>query len=140
MIRFGNIDDKENQTYKMAYLGTYGMHFNKKACDFAISIMMRMNHTDGRLCHAEPMSRIAIEKLLYNYEIVLDNSVLYDHVYAANKIKALAWQSSIPDEKHLALAIKDVVDDIDQNDGFIFNRWLSDMQNSGVNIDWKNII
>lgn len=140
MIRFGCIDALENEKSRMAYLGSYGKHFNKRACDFALSIMMRMRHTDGRLCHAEPMSRIDIEKLLYNYEIVLDNAVMYDHVYMANKIKALTWQSSITDEKQLALAIKDVVDDIDQNDGFIFNRWVADMQNNGITIDWKNLL
>jgi hypothetical protein len=34
--------------------------------------------------------------------------------------------SSIIDEKHLAMYVKDVIDDEDGYDGIVFNRWYAD--------------
>ena len=45
--------------------------------------------------------------------------------------KLLIYGKSIEDEKHLCMMVKDIVDDYDQRDGFIFNRWLSDMDTNG---------
>ena len=44
--------------------------------------------------------------------------------------------SSITDEKHLCLYVKDVIDDVDGYDGIVFNRWYADMCRKGVQIDW----
>ena len=35
--------------------------------------------------------------------------------------------SSIIDLKHLAMYVKDVIDDKDGYDGIVFNRWYADM-------------
>ena len=48
--------------------------------------------------------------------------------------------SSIADEAHLALYVRDVVDDPDQADGFIFNRWYADTVRSGIPVDWEGIL
>jgi hypothetical protein len=48
--------------------------------------------------------------------------------------------SSIMDERHLALYIKDVIDDIDATDGLIFNRWYADMCYNGIAIDWEEML
>ena len=48
--------------------------------------------------------------------------------------------SSIMDEQHLALYIKDVIDDVDGYDGIIFNRWYADMCRKGIPIDWESFI
>lgn len=44
--------------------------------------------------------------------------------------------SSITDEKHLCLYVKDVIDDVDGYDGIVFNRWYADMCRKGVQVDW----
>lgn len=48
--------------------------------------------------------------------------------------------SSITDEKHMALYIKDVIDDEDAYDGIVFNRWYADMCYTGVAIDWEDML
>ena len=52
--------------------------------------------------------------------------------------KADYFGSSITDEKHLCLYVKDVIDDVDGYDGIVFNRWYADMCRKGVQVDWYN--
>ena len=54
--------------------------------------------------------------------------------------KLLIYGKSIEDEKHLCMMVKYIVDDYDQRDGFIFNRWLSDMDTNGEEIDFEKLI
>jgi len=48
--------------------------------------------------------------------------------------------SSISDEKHLAMYVKDVIDDEDGYDGIVFNRWYADMVTSGIPIEWEEML
>ena len=54
--------------------------------------------------------------------------------------KLLIYGKSIEDEKQLCMMVKDIVDDYDQRDGFIFNRLLSDMDTNGEEIDFEKLI
>ena len=65
------------------------------------------------------------------------NTKLYDYVYLANWCKNILFESSIIDEKHLLLFIKDILDKEFQ---FIFNRWYADMAKSDIPIDWEQMI
>lgn len=44
------------------------------------------------------------------------------------------------DEKHLALYIKDTIDDYDASDETTFRRWVATMIGNGNPIDWYEII
>lgn len=49
--------------------------------------------------------------------------------------------SSVPkDDKHLALFIKDMIDDPDAPEGYIFNRFYSDTVFSNNPIDWDEML
>ena len=48
--------------------------------------------------------------------------------------------SSIVDDVHMALYIKDVIDDPDATDGLVFNRWYADMCYLGIAIDWDEMV
>ena len=63
-----------------------------------------------------------------------------DHVYVANMCKADFWGKSIKDEESLAHYIKDTVDDVDQKDGFIFNRFYADCCHNGMPIPWEDLL
>lgn len=63
------------------------------------------------------------------------NSSIDEHI-TANMRKADYLGSSITDEKHLCLYVKDVIDDVDGYDGIVFNRWYADMCRKGVQVDW----
>lgn len=108
------------------YLRYYGPHFNRKLCDFA--------------CKQFPDREYSKEKLdilLQAHNIELENNKLYDYVYVANWGKNLFYGSSIADEKHFVLFLKDV---FEKEPELIFNRWYADMAKKGIPIDWEEMI
>ena len=107
------------------------MHFNKKLCEFAVS---KMKH--GKL----PVPKETVDSILKKHEITLEYNELYDYVYVYNMGNNDFLWSSIPDEAHLALYVKDVIDDKDGYDGIVFNRWYADTVVSGIPIDWNEMI
>jgi hypothetical protein len=113
------------------YLKYYGQHFNKKLCDFAVS---KMKH--GKT----PISKAMVEEILNKHGVILNNNELYDHVYVYNMGNNDFLGSSIPDEKHLALYVKDVIDDKDGYDGIVFNRWYADTVTTGIPIEWNDML
>ena len=54
--------------------------------------------------------------------------------------KADFWGSSIKDEESMARYVKDTVDDVDQKDGFIFNRFYADCCHGGLPIPWDDVL
>lgn len=120
------------------YLRYNGPHFNKKLCDFAVSLMSKKQ--GNTLTPISPYTKEQVDNMLKVYMITIKNNQLYDYIYIANMCKADFLGSSIVDEKHLALYIKDVIDDDDAYDGIIFNRWYADMCRMGIVIDWEEMI
>lgn len=113
------------------YLKYYGMHFNKKLCDFAVKKMK----------HGKPvLTKEQADELLQRYKITLDNNELEDYVYVLNMGYNDFMGSSIIDEKHLTMYVKDVIDDEDGYDGIVFNRWYADMVRMGIPIEWEDMI
>ena len=113
------------------YLKYFGPHFNKKLCDFAIS---KMNHGKS------PISKEKVDEMLSRYNIKLDNNELYDYIFVCNMGNNDYMGSSIIDEKHLTMYIKDVIDDEDGYDGIVFNRWYADTVTSGLPIEWNDML
>lgn len=70
----------------------------------------------------------------------VDRPALYDYVYVANMGKADYLKSSIPDEAHLALYIKDTIDDPDAPDGATMRRWYATMIAAGEPIEWDEVL
>ena len=118
----------------LAYLRYYGYHFSRRMHDFAVSRMRRDNKP------ITPWTKEKVEQTLHKYGITLDNTIAYDHVYVLNMALADFYGSSITDERALALFVKDYVDDEDQPDGFIFNRFYADCALSGTPIPWEDIL
>lgn len=116
------------------YLQNYGWHFNKALCHYAISLMRKDN------AKLEPVSKEFIDKLLQQYNITLKNNVGYDYIFVANMCKADYYGSSINDEKHFALYIKDTIDDEDAGDGTTMRRWYATMIANGLMVDWEEFI
>ena len=113
------------------YLKYYGEHFNKKLCDFAVSKMK----------HNKPsVSKEKVDEQLLKYGITLNKGELHDYVYVYNMGYNDFLGSSIVDEKHLAIYVKDIIDDKDGYDGIVFNRWYADMVFQGVPIEWEDML
>lgn len=128
-MRLDHYDDRP--TSMKRYLKYYGEHFNRKLCEFAIS---KMKH--GK----QPVSKEKIDEILNKQSINLENNQLYDYVYVYNMGYNDFLGSSIVDEKHLALYVKDVIDDKDGYDGIVFNRWYADTVIQGIPIEWEEML
>ena len=113
------------------YLKYFGQHFNKRLCQFAVS---KMKH--GKT----PITKEQVDEVLKKYGIILKNNELYDYVYVYNMGNNDFMGSSIADEKHLAMYVKDVIDDEDGYDGIVFNRWYADTVVQGIPIEWNEML
>lgn len=122
------------------YLKSYGFHFNKKACEEAVKGLKRKNPATGKNEPIEPKPKEEVEQSLQKHGIILQNNAMYDFVWVFNMCYSDYWKSSIEDEAHLARITKDIIDDPDQPDGFIFNRWVSDRMFAGCPIEWGDLI
>lgn len=108
------------------YLRYYGPHFNKKLCEFACEHLQK-----------NEFSKEKLDSLLQAHNIELPNAKLYDAVYVANWCRSIFYGSSILDEKHFVMFIKDI---FDKESNLIFNRWYADMAKLGIPIEWLDMI
>lgn len=122
------------------YLSNYGWHFNKKAFECAIKQMKRKNPTTDKLEPIEPWTKEQVEDMLTRHGVKLENSILYDATYQANWCKADLYKSSVPDEAHVALFVKDTLDDADGSDELPFRYWVQKCVALGTPVEWEDLI
>lgn len=121
-----------------AYAGEHGEHFNAKLLGYATGLMRRRDAT-GRERPIVPFSQAEVDAMLERNGVELERKRGLDYVYVANMAKADFWKSSIEDERHLALFIKDVIDDVDATDGHVLRRWAADMESRGEDVRWEEL-
>lgn len=116
------------------YLSHYGWHFNKKLYEYAVA---QMRSNEGKV---KPVTKEQTDELLASYGITLENNVLHDAAFVATMCKADYYGRSIPDDGHLALFVKDYIDDKDAPDGTPMARWYATMVRAGVPVDWSEVL
>lgn len=136
MFRTGSYDEIPNGM--KYYINHYGCHFNKKLCMEAVSRMYVDNN--GKKEYIKPYSKEQVETMLKVYGITLNRNKLYDAVYVANMCKADFLGKSVPTEEHLAKYVKDVIDDADAEEGYVFNRFYADCMYMNSPIDWEDMV
>lgn len=122
------------------YMRNYGKHFNKKMYEFAVSKMYKVNKTNNSKETSKPMTKDEYDATMKKFGIVLNNDVLYDGMYVMSMAASDFMGSSLPDEHHVALYVKDYIDDPDQVDGFVFNRFYADCVLKGEPIEWDDML
>ena len=122
------------------YLDTYGWHFSKKMCEWAVSKMKRKNPQTQKEEPLDYMDKDKTEEFLKKYNVTLPDVKGYDHVYELNSARADYFKSSIPDEQHLALFVKDYIGDVDGYPTMPFTRFYADCIGSGTPIMWENML
>lgn len=121
------------------YINHYGCHFNKKLCEEAVN-RMTTEGRNGKIVKITPYTKEEVDRLIANNGIIIERGKLYDHVYVANMCKADFLGRSIPNEQCLAKYIKDVLDDVDAEDGYVFNRFYADCTFMDEPIEWDDMI
>jgi len=122
---------EEQRTYYM----NYGKNFNEKMCRFAVSMMR-----DRKGNKVEMMKKEDLERKLKENGITVENDIMYNGVYTAAMVQADFMGSSIEDEKHALLYVKDYIDDPDAADGQVFTRFYASCVNAGIPIDWSEML
>lgn len=122
------------------YIRHFGMHFNKKLYEYAVSLMDKKIKGSERTEKMKPVEKSKFDEAMKKYNITLQYDELYDGVFVWSMAMSDFFESSLPTEKEIAQYVKDYVDDVDQVDGFIFNRWMADMYLKGIGIDWDEMI
>lgn len=118
-----------------AYYMNYGKNFNEKMCRFAVSKMR-----DRKGNKVEMMKKEDLEKKLKENGINIENDVMYNGVYTMAMVNADFMGSSIEDERHALLYVKDYIDDHDAADGQVFTRFYASCVNAGIPIDWSEML
>ena len=120
------------------YINNYGCHFNKKLCDWAVSHMYKSSN--GRREYIKPYSKEQVDNILQAYNIKPERNKMYDAVYVCNMCIADFLGSSVPNEQYMAFFIKDMLDDPDAEDGYIFNAFYARCMFCNTPIDWDDCI
>ena len=94
----------------------------------------------GKTVKLVPYTKEAVDNLLKVNNISIKRNKLYDAVYVANMCKADFLGKSVPTETHLARYVKDVLDDVDADEGFVFNRFYADTMFMNDPIEWEDMI
>ena len=121
-----------------AYINNYGCHFNKKLWKEATSRMYK--EVNGEREYIKPYTKEQVDTLLESYGIKAKRNKMYDAAYVASMCEADYLGSAVPDEKHLALFVKNMIDDPDAEEGFIFNRFYADCMFMNEPIDWDEML
>jgi hypothetical protein len=121
------------------YISKYGHHFNEHSLKFAVDNMYYLDES-GNEVKITPATEQDLLNLMKTHAVVIKNYHLYDCLYVLNMAKADFLNSSIDDEKHLILYVKDLIDDPDGYDGLVFNRWCADLKGKKIKIDWHSLI
>ena len=131
------LDEWDDMPVEMKrYLKNNGWHFNKKACEYAVGMMVS-DETGEEL---KPWTKQQVDDLLLANGVKLDDRNNYDYVYVANMCKADYLHSAVPDERHLAMFVMKTIEDKDAADGHVMRRWYSDMVGAGEMVFWDEIV
>lgn len=117
------------------YLEDYGYHFNKKLFDFAVSKM-----TDRSGNRLQPWDKEKVDAFLTNHGIRLKNNLGHDAAYVFNMARADYWGSAISDDTHLALFVKDYLDDPDGSETRAFDEFYIKTVALGTPIFWEEML
>lgn len=123
-----------------AYLRNNGYSFSRRAAEYAISRMRRTDGETGKSVKVEMKGKEEVEKVLEKHGVRLKNNMGYNFVYIYHMLLADYWGSSIEDEEHLAKAVKDIIDDVDDNPENVFRRWIISMDGNGTPIPWYELL
>ena len=121
------------------YINNYGCHFNKKLYEEAVSRMFKEDE-EGNEERIKPYSKEQVDRFLESHDIKLKRNKMYDACYVASMCKADYFGKSVPDERHMAMFIRDMIEDPDAIEGFIFNRFIADQMFMNNPIEWEDAI
>ena len=104
--------------------------------EFAVSGMEKSSNG----AKMEPLTKEEFQSRMKSAGIELQYDVMCDGMFVMSMAMSDFYGTSLLNDQQLAQYVKDYVDDIDQVDGFIFNRFYADCVLKGTPIDWEEML
>lgn len=118
------------------YLSAHGRHFSKPMLEWAVGMM---RDRTGKKSVAVDKKRF--DELMKSYSRDLDrNEGYYDGPYVWAMATSDYLGSSVIDEQHLAMFVKDYIDDVDGNKTRAFDEFYINCIAKGIDIPWEDMI
>lgn len=117
------------------YISKYGKHFSINLADYASKQMINADSTNSHW-HADEIKNI-IKELGYTIPL---SSTIGDIVYTANMARADFYPSLLKDIKSCVIYAMKIANDKDGYEGIQFCRWLADIENKNLQIDWNSFV
>lgn len=117
------------------YLEDYGYHFNERLYKFAVSMMEDRNGNP-----IQPLDKEKVNSFLSSHGVSLKNNTGHDAAYVLAMAKADYLGSSIADERHLAMFVKDYLDDRDGAKSRAFDEFYIKTVALGIPIFWDEML
>lgn len=124
----------------LAYIRQYGWHFNRRMCEWAVGMMKRKNPSGEKPERLVPLGMDETCEFLKKYGVSIENDIAYDKVYVLNMARADYMKSSLADDVHMAIFVKDYLDDADGYDGMALTRFVADCVGKGIPIMWEDML
>ena len=119
-----------------AYLSSHGHHFSKPMFEWAVGMMR-----DKRNNKIPVADKKQLDDLLARFGVSIEhNEGYYDPLYVWCMGRADYLGFSIPDEAHLAIFLKDYMDDPDGNPTRAFDEFIANCSAKGIDIPWEDMI
>lgn len=117
------------------YVDQFGLHFNKKLYEWAVSMMSARNGNK-----VQPLTKEQVTEKLRANGISLNNDKGHDAPYVWAMATADYMGNSITDENHLAKFVKDFLDDPDGTSSKAFDHFTVDCRSKGEPIFWDEMM
>lgn len=117
------------------YLEDYGYHFNKRLFEFAVDMM-----EDRSGQPLKPWDKQKTTEFLKALGVTLKNDKGHDAAYVLNMARADYFGSSIADEQHLALFVRDYLDDKDGSPTRAFDEFYIKTVAMGIPVFWDEML
>lgn len=117
------------------YVDQYGYNFNKKLYEWAVSMMRDRN---GKA--VPPLTKEQASEWLRTQGVSIKNDQGHNAAYALAMAKADYYGSSVKDNIHLALFVKDYLDDPDGAETKAFDHFVMDCRAKRIPIYWDEML
>lgn len=117
------------------YVDQYGHNFNRKLYEFAVSLMKDRNGSGIR-----PLTKEQVTEWLKTQGVTVKNDIGYNVPYIYSMAKSDYFGSSIKDNIHLALFVKDFADDVDGYPERAFDFFVMSCRAKGEHIYWDDFL
>lgn len=136
-IPFDILDDYPEPMKR--YLSYYGWHFNKKAYEYAASLMWKED-TNGKKVKVAMLTKADVDNLLAQNGVTIENTGNYDYVYWAMQCKADLMPGAIDDPRHHAMYVKMMSEDADVTSEAAFRKWYITAVGSGIDVQFETFL